>query len=124
VLREKYAWELLNTTCEQQYDQRQRKFIFQFTDRIFRLNGPGISQELKEAYKMQTISLEEYSKLIAKEEGMLIGEEKGIEKGIEQGIEKNKFEVARSMLADGLPAEKIMKYTGLDESSILSLAQD
>jgi predicted transposase/invertase (TIGR01784 family) len=37
-----------------------------------------------------------------------------------EGIEKGKFEVARSMLADGLPAEMISKYTGLDESSILS----
>jgi hypothetical protein len=35
--------------------------------------------------------------------------------------EEVKIEVARSMLADGLPAETIRKYTGLDESSILSL---
>jgi hypothetical protein len=44
---------------------------------------------------------------------MIIGEEKGKAEG--------KFEVARTMLADGLPAETIRKYTGLDESSILSL---
>jgi hypothetical protein len=35
--------------------------------------------------------------------------------------EEGKIEVARSMLADGLPAETIRKYTGLVESSIRSL---
>jgi len=109
ALREKYAWELLNTTTEQEYDERQRKFIFEFADRIFWLGDPEISRELKEAYEMKTIPLSEYLKEIDREEAMMIGETKG------------KFDVARSMLADGLPAETIRKYTGLDESSILSL---
>jgi predicted transposase/invertase (TIGR01784 family) len=43
------------------------------------------------------------------------------EYGRAEGKAEGKFEVARSMLADGLPAETIKKYTGLDESSILSL---
>jgi predicted transposase/invertase (TIGR01784 family) len=38
-----------------------------------------------------------------------------------RGMEKKALEVARSMLADGLPAETIRKYTGLEESAILSL---
>jgi predicted transposase YdaD len=54
---------------------------------------------------MQEISLEEYSKRLTKEIAM----------------EEAKLDVARSMLADGLPTETIRKYTGLDESSILSL---
>jgi hypothetical protein len=117
VLREKYAWELLNTANEREYDKKQRKFILEFADRIFWLKGPGISEDLKEAYAMQTITLEEYSKQIAKEEGIM----EGMEKGIMEGVEKGKFEIARSMLADGLPAATIKKYTGLDESSILSM---
>jgi hypothetical protein len=47
--------------------------------------------------------------------------EEGMEEGIEKGLEEGKFEVARSMLADGLPAEIVRKYTGLDESAIISL---
>ncbi|MDR1580966.1 MAG: hypothetical protein LBS35_11465 [Synergistaceae bacterium] len=39
----------------------------------------------------------------------------------EEGKEEGKFEVARSMLADGFTAEIIRKHTGLDERSILSL---
>jgi predicted transposase/invertase (TIGR01784 family) len=43
------------------------------------------------------------------------------EEGMEKGLEEGKYEVARSMLADGLGVEIIRKYTGLDESSIRSL---
>jgi predicted transposase/invertase (TIGR01784 family) len=78
---------------------------------------------------MRTITLEEYSKQLAKEEGIMLGIEKGIEKGLvqgiekglEQGIEKGRFEVARSMISEGLPLEIIKKCTGLDEDDILAL---
>jgi hypothetical protein len=109
ALREKYAWELLNTTGEEDYDKVQRKFIFEFVGRIFRLNDPRVSEDLKEAYKVKTIPLSKYAEEIAKEEGVI------------EGMEEKAFEVARSMISDGLPAETIRKYTGLDESSILSL---
>ncbi|MDR3353477.1 MAG: hypothetical protein LBO21_00400 [Synergistaceae bacterium] len=105
AMREKYARELLDMTSERDYDKRQRRFILGFANRIFWVDGPGISQELKEAFEMEIITLEEYSKRIVKEEGM----------------EEKAFEIARSMLADGFPAETIRKHTGLDESSILSL---
>jgi hypothetical protein len=52
-----------------------------------------------------------------KEEGI----EEGIEKGIEKGIGQGKIEVARSMLADGLPAETVKKYTGLGEKEIFAI---
>jgi predicted transposase YdaD len=121
ALREKYAWELLNTTTEQEYDSTQRKFILEFAGRIFWLDDPGMNREVKEAYKMKTIPLDEYSRQIRIEEAEMIGEARGEAKGEARGEAKGKFEVARSMLADGLPAETIRKYTGLDESSILSL---
>ncbi|MDR1516295.1 MAG: hypothetical protein LBS45_11430 [Synergistaceae bacterium] len=60
ALREKYARELLNTTDAESYDKRQRKFILEFADRIFRLSDTRISEGLREAYKLQTISLEQY----------------------------------------------------------------
>ncbi|GHV28636.1 hypothetical protein FACS1894167_06210 [Synergistales bacterium] len=45
-----------------------------------------------------------------------------IEDAKEEGKEEGKFEVARSMRADGFPAETIRKYTGLDEDDILALS--
>jgi hypothetical protein len=113
ALREKYARELLNMSDEMSYDNSQRKYILEFAERIFRLKDPKMSDELREAYNMKTVPLKELSIELSKEEGILIGEEKG--------KAEKAFDVARSMLADGLPAEAIRKYTGLDESSILSL---
>ncbi|MDR1621844.1 MAG: hypothetical protein LBS00_05670 [Synergistaceae bacterium] len=124
--REAYAWEMWNTTTEQDYENRERRFILDFSNRIFRLSDPMISQELKEAYKMRIIPLRDYVREIELEDAREEGIEKGIEQGIEEGIKKGKmegiFEVARSMLADGSSAETIRKYTGLNEKDILSLS--
>jgi predicted transposase/invertase (TIGR01784 family) len=54
-------------------------------------------------------------------EGKEKGKEEGKKEGRKEGRKEGKFEVARSMFADGFPTETIRKYTGLDESSILSL---
>jgi predicted transposase/invertase (TIGR01784 family) len=43
------------------------------------------------------------------------------EEGREEGMEKGKFEVARSMLAEGLSADIIKRCTGLDKEDILAL---
>jgi predicted transposase/invertase (TIGR01784 family) len=78
-----------------------------------RIGDKNIDPKVREAWKMQLIPIDEAVREIqirdAREEGM------------ERGMDKSKLEVARSMLADGLTAETIRKYTGLDESSILSL---
>jgi predicted transposase/invertase (TIGR01784 family) len=106
---------------EMSYDNSQRKYILEFSERIFRLKDPKMSDELREAYNMKTVPLRELSNALSKEEGILIGKAEGKEEGKTEGKTEGKFEVARSMLADGLPAATIRKYTGLDESSILSL---
>jgi hypothetical protein len=108
-LRGKYAWEILNTTGEQDYDRKKRLFILDFSRRIFRVNDPRMDQELKEVYEMQTIPLREYSQQVKRE----------LDKA--EGREEGKVEVARSMLADGLPAETVRKYTGLDEKEIRAI---
>jgi hypothetical protein len=121
ALREKCAWEILNTTSDEEYDKKQKKFILEFAKRIFWLSDPKMSHEVREAYKLRTMPLSEYAQVIAKEEGLIEGREEGIEKGIEEGIEKGKIEVARSMLADGFAFEIVKKYTGLNERDVLSL---
>ncbi|GHV54352.1 hypothetical protein FACS1894216_14190 [Synergistales bacterium] len=54
---------------------------------------------------------------------MIVSFREGEAKGIEKGIEKGKFEIARSMLADRIPIDAIIKYTGLSEQEILSSKQ-
>lgn len=41
------------------------------------------------------------------------GLEEGLEKGREEGERKKQIEIARQMMSDGMPAEVIIKYTGL-----------
>ncbi|MDR0991852.1 MAG: Rpn family recombination-promoting nuclease/putative transposase [Ruminococcus sp.] len=57
-----------------------------------------------------------------REEGIEQGKAVGIEQGINKGIEQNKIITARNMLLDGLPAEKIAQYTGLDVETVKNLA--
>jgi hypothetical protein len=116
-LREKYAREILNSTGEQDYNKEERLFILEFSRRIFRVNDPQISQELKEVYEMQTVPLREYSQQVK----IGIAKEEGKEEGREEGKEEKAFEVARSMLADGLSSETVRKYTGLGEKEILAI---
>jgi hypothetical protein len=109
ALREKYAYELLKITDGMSYDKEQKRFIIMFCKRIFRLNDPDISKELKEAYRMITESLLDASNRFFRDEGR------------DEGREEAMLEVARTMLADGCSVETIRKYTGLDEDVILSL---
>jgi predicted transposase/invertase (TIGR01784 family) len=109
ALREKYASEMLHTTIEANYDKEKKLFILEFSRRIFRLKDPKISPKLKEAYEMQTVPLREYSLQVKRE----------LDK--EEGREEGKIEVARSMLADGLPVEIVRKYTGFGEKDIFAI---
>jgi hypothetical protein len=113
ALREKYAWELLNIPDEEGYDKRQKKFILEFVGRIFRLSDPRISEGLKEAFKLQTVSLEQYVAEIDKEEAWM--------EGMEKGEEKKAFEIARTMLARKMSISDIVDITGLNERDILSI---
>jgi predicted transposase/invertase (TIGR01784 family) len=58
---------------------------------------------------------------VRREVAVAEGEARGRAEGKAEGEAMSKLEVARSMLTDGLPVETVMKYTGLDENSILSL---
>jgi DNA repair protein RadC len=55
------------------------------------------------------------------EKGLKKGRQEGIEKGMQQGAENEKLEIAKSMLKDGEPIEKIMKWTGLSLQDIENL---
>lgn len=52
--------------------------------------------------------------------GIENGIEKGIEKGIEIGKKDGKLEIARNLLNDGMPLEKVIKITELTKEQILN----
>jgi predicted transposase/invertase (TIGR01784 family) len=80
---------------------------------LLQIDKDDIDPKVKGVWKMQFRPIDE----VVRDIHIRDAEEYGMEKGKAEG----KFEVARSMLADGLPAETIKKYTGLDENAILSL---
>jgi hypothetical protein len=96
-LREKYAMEIAEIATEQGYDKIEKFTIINFAEKIFRVRDPEISDRVKEVYDMQMIPLEEYAEKVRLENARL------------DGIE----EVARKMLADGEPLQKVAKYTEL-----------
>jgi len=51
------------------------------------------------------------------------GRAEGIKEGIQQGVENRNIEIAKSMLQDGEPIEKIIKWTGLKREVIEKLGQ-
>ncbi|MDR1482161.1 MAG: hypothetical protein LBI74_06000 [Synergistaceae bacterium] len=103
--RGKYSLELLNLTKERGYDAERARSVQKFIYRILRIRDEKIDPKVREVWRMQLIPIDEAVREIQ----------------IRDAKEEKAIEVARSMLADGLPAETIRKYTGLDESSILSL---
>ena len=87
----------------------------------------ALSKEDREKYDeslrkyRDTISVMEGQYLEGKEAGLAEGLEKGMEKGMEKGLAEGKFEIAKSMKADKLPIETIIKYTGLSAEEIEAL---
>jgi hypothetical protein len=104
--REKYARELLKILRERDYDKKRRRFIMKFIGNVLNVRGDDISAELRREFYMRWVPMSEVQRELA----------------IEDAKEEGKMEVAQKMLADGLPAETIKKYTGLDEGDILALS--
>lgn len=57
-----------------------------------------------------------------KSEGIKEGVEEGIEKGVNKGLREGKLQIAKAMLADGMPLEKVAKYSGFSVKEIQQLA--
>ena len=58
---------------------------------------------------------------MGREEGRAEGLAEGRVEGRAEGIAKVRIEIAKGMLSDGMPVDKISKYTGLTAEEIMSL---
>lgn len=98
----------------------QDKYINPFTDRVFEKlfsvaeiakftpeERQGYEQRLKYYRDLKNVIDTSYME--------------GLEEGREEGRAEEKSEIARQMKADGEPAEKIRRYTGLTEEEIAGL---
>jgi len=55
------------------------------------------------------------------EKGIQLGEQRGMEKGRHEGKLEGKLEVARTMLANGLDRDSVMKMTGLTADDLAQI---
>ena len=79
----------------------------------------ALSKEDREKYDE---SLRKYRDTISVMEGQYLeGKEDGLAEGMEKGLSQRNLEIARSMKADKLPIETIIKYTGLSADEIEAL---
>ncbi|MES2200429.1 MAG: hypothetical protein V4489_09745, partial [Chlamydiota bacterium] len=58
------------------------------------------------------------------DEGLVKGEAQGLAKGLVIGKSKRNKEIAKEMLLDDEPEEKIIKYSGLTSSEITELKNE
>ena len=94
-------------------------------DKLYELTNDidniGLYDPEKRRKEEEELKIEYHSKL-AREEGLEQGIERGIEQGIKQGIKQGtsneKKSIAKNLLKDGLPIDKISKYTGLSEKQV------
>jgi hypothetical protein len=115
--RGEYSLELLDLIGERNLAEEKAWSFRKFAHRLLQVDRDDIDPAVKEVWKMRFRPIDE----VVRDIHMRDAREYGMAEGVEYGAEQTKLDVARSMLADGMPTETIEKYTGLSEKSILSL---
>jgi predicted transposase/invertase (TIGR01784 family) len=117
-----------------QFNDRLEKEI---DDWLYVLKHDDIPKEFHSSYMKQVAEKLNFLKLSAKEKvgyyaylkklysdrdeleaAEAIGEARGEARGVQQGIQTEKLEIAKSMLQDKEPIEKVLKWTGLSKEEI------
>ncbi len=101
------------------------EILMEVRDKLYELTNDidniGLYDPEKRRKEEEELKIEYHTKL-AREEGLEQGIERGIEQGIKQGIKQGtsneKKSIAKNLLKDGLPIDKISKYTGLSEKQV------
>ena len=126
TLYEKWLYALKNLY---KLTQRPKELCDKVFDRLFEEAeiAKFTPQEIREyeaskkAYRDIKNSIDT-AKQEGKQEGLAEGMELGLKKGMKKGMEKGKnekaVEIAKTMLADGVDINLIMKYSGLTQEQI------
>ena len=79
--------------------------------------------QVKLTYEKEMITERDYYNIIetAKDDGREQGRAEGLQAGIEQGSLEAATRIAKAMLADGEPVEKVIRFTGLSREQVCSL---
>ena len=122
TLYEKWLYALKNLY---KLTQRPKELCDKVFDRLFEEAeiAKFTPQEIREyeaskkAYRDIKNSIDT-AKQEGKQEGLAEGMELGMKKGMEKGKNERSLEIAKTMLADGVDINLIMKYSGLTQEQI------
>ena len=83
----------------------------------------GFSREKRTKYDADMITERDYQNILAtaREQGLAEGEARGIERGRAAGLAEGKAEVARKLLASGMPEAQVAEFTGLTAEQLEEL---
>jgi predicted transposase/invertase (TIGR01784 family) len=89
-------------------------------DRIFRgCEIAGFNEEKRIIYEQEMY--DEKRRRSEMNTAIRMGREEGRAEGRAEGLAEGRVEIAKGMLSDGMPVDKISKYTGLTAEEIMSL---
>lgn len=100
-------------------NNEQIKALVDFLEYLFLIQDPQIEQQYK-LYKQEKGGA---LRMTIDQIRELYYEQKGLEKGLQEGEKNKAIEVAKEMLKDGEPIEKILKYSKLTEEEIHRLKE-
>ena len=105
-------------------NNEQIKALVDFLEYLFLIQDPEIEQKY-ETYKKEKggalrMTIDQIRKQYYEQQGL----EQGLQKGLQKGEKNKAIEIAKEMLKDGEPLEKVMKYSKLTEDEIIKLKQD
>lgn len=88
-----------------------------FATILHTIHRPNIDRDLLTQIKDETAweNVKRRQREEGFEEGIQQGLEQGMQQGLEQGEKQARLDTARKMLADGMPLEIVLKYTGLTD---------
>ena len=97
-------------------DERPKMLTHRIFNKIF---------EVSELYNMDQETRDKVIRNMTTERDlrnqMAYARQEAIEEGRAEGLAEGRAEVAKEMLADGVPLDKITKYTGLSQEEIAAL---
>ena len=115
------VWVSLSENVDIKYLQRSIRYISTresiHKEKIFKLLSKAGPKNRK---AMMTVARQIKEEGI--KEGLLKGKREGLLKGKREGIQERNLSIAKSMLLDKEPYEKIMRWTGLSKKEIEKLA--
>jgi hypothetical protein len=110
------------------FPRRKILAILKFLENYVLFEDPEMNRNFKERIQSQdksnVMGIEEYIKMVAKEEGLAEGLAEGLEKGIEKGKEESNRLFVTNLLKEGFPIKKIASLANVTIAFVKTVKAD